>query len=826
MKRNVKMFMALSLDPAKTNKVAALVVAVNLLTATLVFGTTAAYTNAIAEDHPVSFWPLDETSGVIIHDVVGTNNGSCVNPRGLGLGGPGIFPAQGDTAIYFTNASGGYISVPYSANFSTTTFSVEAWLNMPVFPATGAGANMNPLSFCNGVDVYGWTWNIAGANASNPGIDGWLGQNGSWTQVSAGVCIQGQWSYYVMTYNGTIFSVYTNGVLAGSHGSTYYLNMAGTPLLLGAYNDYGSPPDIDATRDYRGGMENVAVYNYALTPAQISSHYRYGTNAGAPYILTQPESQTNYVGQTASFTVSTGGISPFSYQWRAGLEGSGVYTNLFAGGQFSAPTNAALYISNLTLENAADYVAVVANSYGSVTTTVARLTVLNGQLAIVTPPASQTNETGQTANFTVNAVGIPPLCYQWQAGPTDSSVYTNLIAGGQFSPVTNAALDIANLTLGNAGDYLVVVSNASGAITSSVAALVVLTNQPPPATYDATILADHPASYWPMQETNGPTIHDIISSNNGTMYQGTTPYAPSGTEYYQAWAVNNGSAFGMGGPGILHNVPNDKAIYFTNENATFISVPYNDNLNGAAFTAEAWLHIPNFPINPQFPLPASEALAVLSFLYNGDQPCYGWQLNIEDAEYQDVDAYQAGVMNAWMGMANGQDWWTTSTTQQYNNQWIHAALTYNGTNLLLYIDGTVIATLIEGYGRPSGSETSSTYLLMGAQPAKEPPLLLGWFYQGGMSHVAYYDYALTSSQVTNHYYMGTQGGSLPVQPLPDVSVLPASGGNVTIMWANGFLQQANSVAGPWTDVLPTNRTSPYVIGTSYSAQFFRVSSQP
>jgi len=82
-----------------------------------------------------------------------------------------------------------------------------------------------------------------------------------------------------------------------------------------------------------------------------------------------------------------------------------------------------------------------------------------------------------------------------------------------------------------------------------------------------------------MQETNGPTIHDIISTNNGTLQQGTVPYARSGIQYYQAWATNNGSAFGMGGPGVFHNDPNDKAIYFTNRNATFISVPYADSLN-------------------------------------------------------------------------------------------------------------------------------------------------------------------------------------------------------------------------------------------------------
>ena len=91
-------------------------------------------------------------------------------------------------------------------------------------------------------------------------------------------------------------------------------------------------------------------------------------------------------------------------------------------------------------------------------------------------------------------------------------MYTNLIAGGQFSDVTNATLTIANLTLGNAEDYVVVVTNASGSITSTAATLTVVTN----SSYKSMILADHPVSYWPLNETSGTVIHDVVGPNNGT----------------------------------------------------------------------------------------------------------------------------------------------------------------------------------------------------------------------------------------------------------------------------------------------------------------------
>ena len=126
--------------------------------------------------------------------------------------------------------------------------------------------------------------------------------------------------------------------------------------------------------------------------------------------------------------------------------------------------------------NAANYVVVITNVFGSVTSAVATLTVSSQPPSITTQPASQTNVVGQTATFTVSAVGLPPLYYQWQAGAIGGGAYTNLVAGGQFSAVTNATLNISDLTLGNAANFVVVVTNSAGSITSAVVTLTVITN--------------------------------------------------------------------------------------------------------------------------------------------------------------------------------------------------------------------------------------------------------------------------------------------------------------------------------------------------------------
>jgi hypothetical protein len=192
-------------------------------------------------------------------------------------------------------------------------------------------------------------------------------------------------------------------------------------------------------------------------------------------------------------------------------------------------------------------------------------------------PASQTDDTGQTAIFTVTlGASSSTSFYQWRGGAHDSGVFTNLaLGGGQYSSVTNAALDIANLVPGNAGDYEVVVTNAYGSVTSAIATLTVITLP----IYESVILADHPTSYWPMSETSGSIIHDVIGTNDGT--------------------CENLSGLTLGGPGVLYGqgVTSDTAIYFSNTIGGYINVPYSSTLNTPQFTIEVWLNLPSFPVN-------------------------------------------------------------------------------------------------------------------------------------------------------------------------------------------------------------------------------------
>jgi hypothetical protein len=95
----------------------------------------------------------------------------------------------------------------------------------------------------------------------------------------------------------------------------------------------------------------------------------------------------------------------------------------------------------------------------------------NWALAILTPPAIQKAAVNSDVVFSVVAMGVPPLTFQW---------YFN---GDTIAGATNADLDLAGVQTNNDGYYYVAAMNAYGLVTSPSASLTVVAAPagPPPA---------------------------------------------------------------------------------------------------------------------------------------------------------------------------------------------------------------------------------------------------------------------------------------------------------------------------------------------------------
>ena len=91
----------------------------------------------------------------------------------------------------------------------------------------------------------------------------------------------------------------------------------------------------------------------------------------------------------------------------------------------------------------------------------------SGPPVITQQPASLVLTQGATAVFSVQATGPGPLSYQWRFGVPGTG-------GGNIPGATQSTLTLRGVQSTNAGNYRVMVSNASGVATSVVATLRVL----------------------------------------------------------------------------------------------------------------------------------------------------------------------------------------------------------------------------------------------------------------------------------------------------------------------------------------------------------------
>ncbi len=118
----------------------------------------------------------------------------------------------------------------------------------------------------------------------------------------------------------------------------------------------------------------------------------------APTILAQPQSQTNYVGASANFTVTASGTAPLSYQWQ------------FNGATISGATASNYALPNLQTSNAGTYSVVVTNTAGTATSSNAVLTVLvpTADIAVLCNGPGDVAP-GAALNYTITVTNLGPF---------------------------------------------------------------------------------------------------------------------------------------------------------------------------------------------------------------------------------------------------------------------------------------------------------------------------------------------------------------------------------------------------------------------------------
>jgi hypothetical protein len=295
--------------------------------------------------------------------------------------------------------------------------------------------------------------------------------------------------------------------------------------------------------------------------------------AGVPVFVRQPTNAVAQVGSNATFFVTVGGATPFTY----GLTLNGtVLTNLT---KVSSSTSTTLIVTNATTTNSGPYRVTVRNSFGS---TNSNPIDINFSPTIITNPVNETVAPGAQADFTVAALGDAPLFYQWQFGGTN------------IDGANGTRLSIINVQNTNIGPYTVAITNSFGSITSAPALLnllVAIQTQPASqtvprgsnVTFSVVAAGSPPLAYqWRFNGTASPgqtnssyTINGVQTSQAGNYDVIVTNQFNSVTSSVATLTVQAGSSTTLAQPKVSGS--NFTFTFTTESGFTYIS-EYRTNL--------------------------------------------------------------------------------------------------------------------------------------------------------------------------------------------------------------------------------------------------------
>jgi hypothetical protein len=373
---------------------------------------------------------------------------------------------------------------------------------------------------------------------------------------------------------------------------------------------------------------------------------------------------------------------------------------------------------------------VATSPYGSATSSVVQVYVY-GPPAVIS--SSQTNLqifAGQNPVLVVSATGAVPLTYQWSSN------------GVPIPSATDSTYTIADAR--TSANYTCLITNSVGSITVGPIALTVVPD--PTAPYPVNVLDDHPTAFWRLDETNGTTAFDYVSGYNGTYTNVALAFFPAGSGYHPDSDPGEAApGFGQLNNGIVNN----SFVGWVPTNLNF-ATPSNVN---AEFSVECWIW--GF-LSP--PSVTNGAIASLQTYGNG-----GEEFVVDQGASATPGELRFFARDA-AGTAEAAD----TTFIPADQIWHHivAVCDEANSNVLFYLDGTNIG---KGTIPAKGGilDAIAPFTIGSRQEG------LGTRYDdqfnGGISQMAVYNYALSAGQIQAHYFSSGIAPSVTATPASETT---------------------------------------------------------
>ena len=202
---------------------------------------------------PVVYLSMNEGSGQYAIDFSGNgNSGQIYNTTRIKEGAC-------NEALFF-NGMNSYVAIPYRTNnHPEKEITVDLWFAVDSFDRQVLVSTYNNggyrLAFDDGDDLW-WTVSTERGDISVP--------------VPHESILLHRWHHVAGTYDGSSLKIYLDGVLrnsANASGSVHYTYA--NDVMLGVDAGTGTEPDPQCNGFFKGGLDELRIYNYALTYGQV-----------------------------------------------------------------------------------------------------------------------------------------------------------------------------------------------------------------------------------------------------------------------------------------------------------------------------------------------------------------------------------------------------------------------------------------------------------------------------------------------------------------------------------------------------------------------------
>lgn len=211
-------------------------------------GTTAAGVNLTAG--LVGYWPFNGSA----------KDATPYSHNGTVTGAVLVTDKQGraDSAYSF-NGSGQYIDAGPNPITGASPFTLAAWIDTTQVSRYSGALTIGASG--SGASAYIGTVNTAQIGTSDSIGGGFYGSN-----VGSGITTTGQWVHVALTFDGTTGTMYVNGTATNTFPFTP--SLSGASLRIGRIGS-------DTTYDFSGSIDDVRLYNRALSAAEVSALQSY-----------------------------------------------------------------------------------------------------------------------------------------------------------------------------------------------------------------------------------------------------------------------------------------------------------------------------------------------------------------------------------------------------------------------------------------------------------------------------------------------------------------------------------------------------------------------